>query len=466
MLQVLLILMFAAMHLADEVSSWRAVHLGAAATGLLAIGPLAMLALLLAAVCRYAGAAMDRSGHGGAYLRADAIAARMRVGGLVWYIGALVSGGWAAEAHRIAKGTILIGEILIVAPAVCYLAALWWCVFPLEARIREALLFRRIEEGQPIYEQPTRTQYVWGQVKHQVLLIIAPILLISLWDEAIAIADAKLTAPSWRACLEPARWVGVVLAMITAPMLLKSLWSTVRITNGPLVDRTLAMCQRYRVRIRGPYLWRTHGAMVNGAVLGAVWPLRYLLLTDALIERLEPLQLEGVLAHEVAHVKKRHLVWLAISVVASVLTAGWACSFAAYMLRIDAQDDRVGMAASIASLAVAVLVFGFVSRRFEWQADAFAAMHLSVVRDSQEVTAAAAYAMDSALGRVAQLNGISAGAFSWRHGSIAERQSRLRALVGSNIGRMPIDRTVRVIQWLSVVALVGSAVPLLMEWLG
>ena len=464
MVQILLIIIFVSMHLAEEPGDWRLVQWSAPATFALAALPLAAMAILVEAAARRAARAMDRQGHLRPFIVAEAIAGRVRLLGLCWYVGVMTSGGWVAAASALAAGVPLGSELLVLLPPVAFLAAPWWSLYPLEARVREAMLFRQLSSGAPVYEIPTRVQYVWGLVRHQVLLVVTPMLLVSLWDDLVSLVSARLTAPWWQAVEPAVRWAGLAGVLLLSPVVLKAVWSTVLIRGGPLAEQMHEMCRRHGVRIRGPYLWRTHGAMVNGAVLGAFWPLRYLLLTDALLERLDSLQVEGVLAHEVAHVKRRHLPWLAASVGASVLAAGWAASIGLHVAAVDDADGVVGMSVSLAMLAFAAAAFGWVSRRFEWQADAFAVAHLSATRDAGVVTPLAASVMESALGRVAELNGVPVARFSFRHGSILDRQRRLNALVGVDLARLPIDRSVRRIKLTCVVVGLVGVAPFLWEW--
>lgn len=464
MVQILLIIIFVAMHLAEDPGDWRLVHWPHGATFGLAVAPMIVMAIVIEAASRRAGRVMDRHGQLRPFVAAEALAGRLRILGLSWYVAAMTSGGWVACAHELAGAVPLGQELLVVLPPVAFLAALWWSLHPLEARVREAMLFRQLASGAPVYEIPTRGQFVLGLIRHQVLLVAAPMLLVSLWEDVVNLLSARLDQPWWQAVEPAVRWAGLVGVLLLSPVVLKAVWSTVLIRGGPLADQLQEMCRRHGVRIRGPYLWRTHGAMVNGAVLGAFWPMRYLLLTDALLERLDSLQVEGVLAHEVAHVKRRHLPWLAVSVAACVLAAGWAASIGLHLAEVDDAGGVVGMGVSLAMLALAAAAFGWVSRRFEWQADAFAAAHLSATREAAAITPMAASVMESALGRVAELNGVPVARFSFRHGSILDRQRRLGALVGVDLARLPIDRSVRRIKIASVVVGVLGAAPFLWEW--
>jgi Zn-dependent protease with chaperone function len=184
-------------------------------------------------------------------------------------------------------------------------------------------------------------------------------------------------------------------------------------------------------------------------------------LTDALLESLPTEQVEAVLAHELGHVRRRHMLWLGAGALAAVLlTAGsakWAVETWAPAWGASAWVEGVITAAG---LGVALLVFGFVSRRFEWQADGFAVQHLSGQRPggaTAVVSAEAVAAMSGALDAVARLNNIPRGRFTWRHGSIADRQRRLAALVGQPADRLAPDRIARRLKLLAAAAVIGAA---------
>ena len=66
--------------------------------------------------------------------------------------------------------------------------------------------------------------------------------------------------------------------------------------------------------------------------------------------------------------------------------------------------------------------------------------------------------MSTALLAVSDSNGVSSKRFSWRHGSIDSRVVHLRSLVEVEVDALPIDRTVRRINFASsaMVTLVGG----------
>ena len=66
------------------------------------------------------------------------------------------------------------------------------------------------------------------------------------------------------------------------------------------------------MRYRDILVWHTHYNMGNAAVMGVVPQMRYVLLSDLLLERMDDEQIEAVFAHEIGHVVHRHMVWYVI----------------------------------------------------------------------------------------------------------------------------------------------------------
>jgi Zn-dependent protease with chaperone function len=308
------------------------------------------------------------------------------------------------------------------------------------------MLTRRMDDGTPVHALPSRWTFAIGKFRHGVLLLALPMLLIMAWSRLIDQLSIEFTQQWW--VWQIARLAGVLLVSLCMPLILRLVWDTIPLQFGDLRDRLLSMCARHGIGINNLLLWRTHGAMANGAVLGIIRPVRYILLTDRLLEMMNTREVEAVMAHEIAHIKYRHLLFLSLSSVGSILTvgtlAGWATEFIFGPLTI--RDELI---LTVFVLAALIAVFGFVSRRFEWQADAFAARHLATdaadrgISEPGIISANAVTTMVDALQSVADLNGILPTQVSFRHGSIATRQERLRALIGSSITMLPIDRAAK-----------------------
>ena len=66
------------------------------------------------------------------------------------------------------------------------------------------------------------------------------------------------------------------------------------------------------MRYRDILVWRTHSNMGNAAVMGILPHMRYVLLSDLLLETMTDEQIEAVFAHEMGHVVHRHMAWFVL----------------------------------------------------------------------------------------------------------------------------------------------------------
>ena len=412
---------------------------------------------------------------------------------------------------------ILVDELIILLPPLATTFAMWLSYYPIDARMREATFMSRMERGLPV-QIWSRGQYLLSQLRHQWALMGLPLLLLAGWSETVQ----HLLGPRPRESTQAALLLGGSLAVfLFTPLIIRHIWDTAPLPIGPMRDKLMAMCKQHRVGVRELLLWRTFGGMINGAVMGVVQPLRYILLTDALLESMPAKQVEAVMAHELAHVRKHHMFWLLLVAAASMellrsvieLTLGGVFDIAVsgwlrdYMPEVAIAAMRNPDAAPLLSLITAMLgwffIFGWVSRRFERQADTFAVQHLAKewheenptgisesearravmgpLPSAEAITAAlergespvvlppaitptkptaipreATETMAGALQNVADLNYIPTQRKSWRHGSIAWRQDYLRSLAGQPIESTSIDRQVHLIKWAGFAILLAA----------
>lgn len=456
-----------------------------------ALCPLVVLAAMAHGAIALCGRAIDRTGAVRWALRAEWALACAWVFIAISHAVAVLGLGWLDSVRGVCGDLVLVDEAIVTLPPVVAMVAGWWSFASIDRRMREASLVRQLDAGQAVAMVPTRWSYVVDHVRHQVLLIVLPIAIIIAWSESVdAGVKALGSAGAWpagalgEAAQGAVHIAGVLGALAMMPMVLKAAWDTLPLGPGELRDRLEALCRVQGVRCRDILVWRTGSGMLNGAVVGLLPRLRYILLTDALLEQLPDRQVEAVMAHEVAHARHHHLPWLMLAMllmVGGVWTGGWALADAGLSLlelSVSGAEPAPGTTAgagvlsalaSLVSLAgglvVGLVVLGFVSRVFERQADAFAAQHLSgharnLARErgapAPEVTSEAAGAMVGALGLVARLNHIPPERFSWRHGSIARRQSMLRGLIGRRADRLAVDGQVRWIKRLAGAALLAA----------
>lgn len=423
----------------------------------LAILPQAGLWALVHLVLLRCARTIDRTGRHAGVSTALRTLSVARVGVLVLFGAAVLVFGWLDVVRAALGDLVLVDEALAIAPPVIVLVLLWWSYEPIERRLREAAVLYCLDRDRPVPGLPTRGQYVLDQSRLHLLLVLVPLGALTIWWESShrlflwlgAMARFERAHGPLAIAEMVLHYVGVLLILAVMPAILVRVWSTVRLGAGPLRDRLESLCRANRVRVRDLLVWRTHNAMINGALLGVVPPFRYILLTDALLASLPMPEVEAVMAHEVGHARRHHLPWIILILVATAGLA-WTGAAHAWNALAPATDPDALLPASIVAgvtLLVTGLVFGHVSRRFEEQADAFAVQHMT--RQSPDpdrpgiVTADAAGAMSSALASVALLNHMDPEVFTFRHGSIDSRRRRLHALVGRPIDALSVDRRVR-----------------------
>lgn len=475
---------------------------------------MAVIAMITHVVCWASARLMDRRGSWRAVRSAERMIMAGQILVVITHVLGVLVGGWV-EVVRQGLGLgdlIVIDEIVCVLPAILVIACGWWSFYPIERRLRETVWLRVLEDGHPLYPTPTRGQFVLSNIRHQLLLTMVPLVMIGAWSESVdrvlellvrhgarsgggvlAEMGAWLRESPDNLAMVAAggRFVGVAGVLVISSLVMRYIWETVRLGDGPMRDRLLELCARAGVRVRELLVWRTRGTMVNGAAMGLIGPLRYILLTDALLDHLPAKQVESVMAHEIAHAKHHHIPWLLCSLLGAVgvlgamfgaSALGLAMWLAPGALEGNAEPPwwlvHAEMLLVVPTLVGTFLAFGWISRRFEWQADAFAAQHLSdgsiavatsdaaaIEPSGQTVTQESVDAMVGALDSVAQLNHIPIQRRSFRHGSIAVRQSKLRSLVGLPVGMLAIDRQVRWIKRGVACAVLLTIAAIAVEWM-
>jgi hypothetical protein len=219
-------------------------------------------------------------------------------------------------------------------------------------------------------------------------------------------------------------------------------------------------------------------------MIGMIGPLRYILITDALLLSMQqsPDEVEAVFAHEVAHVKFHHTrlyMLLMVGAMSAGLLAGTGVSlslppdFSAGERVLGCAltaDDIVPISMAAAVLAYLWLVFGYISRRCEVEADLYAVRATACPAGCSPpesghaapaalppVEGEAAPAVDvawapcphrvlaftGALQRISRLNGSPETRRGWRHFSVARRCAILMTALVNPGATAGLERRIR-----------------------
>jgi len=352
----------------------------------------------------------------------------------VWVYGSL---GAVSETPMQTPG-FLVGTF---APLLA-MVGLWWASYPAERALREQSTLVRLEEELPIRMSPTTWQYIVGNIRVQLLFMLAPVVCILLLRDALVMAlDARQVALSDGLHLVISLTaVGVV--MLLAPLLLVRILPTEELPASPLRSRLERLCESNGLKVKNILLWHTNSATGNAAVMGVIPQVRYMLITDLLLETMTDEHILAVFAHEIGHIVHRHLLWMACCAFGMVFViSGPIDTLWRHISAVVSISDAYASLIALGLIApVFFLVFGVVVRRLERQADVFAARTITelvapsamVIGDDRPAPSAptsrngfvqsrGAHIVSGALRRVAAVNHAPIHAHEWLHGSIANR---------------------------------------------
>jgi len=355
---------------------------------------------------------------------------------------------------RLCQRTPLVGAWPVVpgslaaVPFLLSILLVWIATYPADRAVREIALETYLFRGRPVRPVWPLGKYLVFNLRHQVLFILVPMLLILAARDLITLYEQPLREVTGHAVL-PDLLLGLSAAVVAvvAPTILRRVWVTQPLPEGPLRDRLLYLCRKLRMRCREILVWHSGGMIVNAAVMGVVAPFRYLLITDAMLEQMEDRRIEAVFGHEAGHVKRHHILFFLLF----AFISGCGVMMLGYRGRgMDrgAYQIIVAITALLLTFKWGVL-FGWISRRFERQADIYGVRTLAASGVPCRIPCAlhtpadghnpagkqstgdplcqtAAHIFGETLNEVAVLNGIPPEARSWRHGSIS---SRSRAVI-------------------------------------
>ncbi len=350
----------------------------------------------------------------------------------VWFAFAIFVLGWGTFVERIMRPinrfpVELPGLILGTLPAFAAWVGLWWAQFPADRALREQNSLVIFEEDLPVHAPPRFWDFFVANLRLQVLFTIVPVTLIILLRDIAAMIFWSTTRLELRSSASGGSDSGIelliqlgaiALVVLFAPEILRRVLHTESLAPSPLRDRLEQLCRQTGLRYSDILLWRTNNVMGNAAVMGLIPQMRYILLSDVLLETMTDQQIEAVFAHEIGHVKHWHMGWYVVIVVTMMLVAAAATQLVdvvggRYRQLSWLQSDSFWAIATVGSFGAFLLMFGWLSRRFERQADVYAARTIQRLASAQDLLPSASYVgpagaelFISALHRVAVINNI------------------------------------------------------------
>lgn len=368
---------------------------------------------------------------------------------------------WSVTSDSVGAVQALIGswigldEAIAATPPLLALLAIAWAEHPLHDRMRQAMMVRQLDEGGTMERPPTRSESTMSHARAMLAMPLVPVFLLVCWHET---TEAMTSLPEWLARTID---IGGTLAIITiAPAIVVRVLGTRSLETGELRERIDDLCKQMGARIRGVRLWTNPSA--NAAILGLLPWARYMLVTEPLLRGMPRHELDAVVAHELAHVRQHHVLWIVLSMLALVTALSFGQPVVTgRLIGIGVPPGIAEIVSLVLVLCLAILGFGSISRMIERHADARAAVAvgqeiaLNQEESGTHVHPGGPASMAAALDRVCALNGVDPRRWGFRHGSVAQRQRALARLPGLPAASLPIDRRIRALRWATVLALVG-----------
>jgi Zn-dependent protease with chaperone function len=302
----------------------------------------------------------------------------------------------------------LIGLVLYMV----HLVVIWYWSYPVYRLLHGASIM-------------TRSAYVRGNAEFQFALLI-PWVLIS------SISDALLLAPLpvyLRSELGQTVLSGVLLIffLLFSPWLIIRLWRCEPLPASYIRGELERFCGNHGFAVGNFLLWPLFGGeMLTAAIMGLLPRLRYILITKGLLGLLSVDELKAVVAHEMGHVRRYHLLFYLLFFIAfSVLSYSihdtlllailkesnfldWALSPVTPHLTLFFVAYTLPML--ILLLVYFRYIFGFFLRNSERQADLYA---LQLIGHP--------FTLISSLDKIAYHSGRVEDVPSWHHFSISQR---------------------------------------------
>jgi STE24 endopeptidase len=417
-------------------------------------GAVVVLGLLALGLGKWVASRVTHFGYAPApvwrrYMRGSRLIAAL---GLVVYAVIIHALGWSRIVLSVAglQGLFLVDDLAVFLPYILIQLLTWTGLYLAEQALHHARGY------------PSLPAFLLLRTRQSVGLILPVVLIFLLRQEVFA-----RFWPEWHrsAVTEPIELAGLAaVILLVSPLFVRLAWPTRSLPDGPLRRRLERVAGRVGFRFTDFLVWDTGNMMVNACVTGVLPGFRYVLLTDALIESLSPVEVAAVFGHEVGHVAHRHLPFfgffflgslgvMALTAQAFSISEGWIAELPWIPVGQSGWvTEIVETTAILGSLALFMwLVFGHLSRRFERQADVFGCKvvscgvsdcpphfdledgpleldSMSIAGRSPALCPIGIEIFSHALASVARQNGIDFSARSWRHGSIASRLAFLAQL--------------------------------------
>jgi Zn-dependent protease with chaperone function len=239
---------------------------------------------------------------------------------------------WTNRAALDSRFSIMVTRYCIFSLAL-FSAVIWWLhlpdylhyieLFSILPTIKDLLLlmvflgfltivwYQAYDAYKEIYQTDiSRGTYVYSNIAFSVPILIPWTLLSGLTD-AIALLPFELPKRILDTTWGQISYflIFLIIAAVFAPLVIQHFWRCKPLEDGFYRNRIENLCRRAGIRYADIVYWPIFGGrMITAGVMGLVSRFRYIMVTEALLNLLRPDEIDQVIAHEIGHVKRKHLL--------------------------------------------------------------------------------------------------------------------------------------------------------------
>lgn len=214
---------------------------------------------------------------------------------------------------------------------------------------------------------------------------------------------------------------------IIGPVIIQKFWRCKPLENGHVRSRIEFLCKKADLKYANILYWPAFGSrMITAGVMGLIKKFRYILVTGPLLSFLEPDEIDSVIAHEIGHIKRKHLIFYLVFFTGYMLLSYSTYDLIIYLILFTEpvlkfttgmglnRTTVISTLFSVAEIFIFLIyfryVFGYFMRNFERQADCY----VYTLFDS-------AKPLISTFKKITATSGQSPDRPNWHHFSIRER---------------------------------------------
>ncbi|MBC2694774.1 MAG: M48 family metalloprotease [Desulfobacteraceae bacterium] len=173
--------------------------------------------------------------------------------------------------------------------------------------------------------------------------------------------------------------------VIIGPAMIQKFWRCKPLESGYVRSRIEKLCKRAGLEYTNILYWPIFGGrMITAGIMGLIKKFRYILITKALVRHLEPKEMDAVIAHEIGHIKRKHLQFYLVFFIGYIFFSYTLFDFLIYFIIYADPVYRLISSSGINydtiiqavfSLIIFFIyfryIFGYFMRNFERQADTY-----------------------------------------------------------------------------------------------